>query len=133
MFVPCIKLEEIPSPGSATSRVTGGIAICIAVDRFGSIFALADKCPPADKRLSLGAVDDDGTIEDPAFGTKFSLRTGEVVGPWCPAGFGFVGRIFPQAGVSTFPLRQKGRYLLVQIDAAKENDAGFTYEQSEII
>ena len=122
-FVPCIKIEELPSPGSATSRSVEGVAICIVVDKVGSIFALADKCPPAGKRLSLGKICNDGTIQDPALGTKFSLRTGDVVGPWCPEGIGkLIGPVFTPVGVATFPIRQKGRSLVVQIDVHEEED-----------
>ena len=39
-YVPCIAVEDLPAPGSATSGVAGGLAICIAVDPKGSVFAL---------------------------------------------------------------------------------------------
>ena len=121
-YLPCIKIEELPQPGSATSRIVEGVAICIVVDEKGSIFALADKCPPAGKRLSLGTIGDDGTIQDPSLGTKFSLRTGKVVGAWCPDGMGrLIGPVFAPAGVETFPIRQKGRSLVVQIKARSED------------
>merc|ERR1712174_156961 len=86
-YVPCIKVSDLPAPGSATSGVAGGLAICIAVDPKGAVYALGDKCPPVNQPLSFGKVEDDGTISDPVLGTKFSLRTGEVVS-WCPTGLG---------------------------------------------
>jgi nitrite reductase/ring-hydroxylating ferredoxin subunit len=120
-FVPCIRLEDLPSPGSATSRNVGGVTMCIAVDPHGAVFALADQCPPVGKSLSLSKVNSDGTIQDPVLGTKFCLRTGHVVGEWCPDG---IGRLFasisnPEA-VATFPLKQKGRSLTVEIDAGED-------------
>ena len=75
-YVPCIEVADLPAPGSATSGVAGGLAICIAVDPKGSVFALGDKCPPVNQPLSFGKVNSDGTIQDPVLGTKFSLKTG---------------------------------------------------------
>merc|ERR1712029_1120566 len=89
-FTPCIRTDELPAPGSATSGVAGGLAICIAVDPKGAVYALGDKCPPVNQPLSFGKVESDGTICDPVLGTKFNLKTGSVVGKWCPS---VIGRI----------------------------------------
>eukprot|EP00587_Corethron_hystrix_P013519 CAMPEP_0113305570 /NCGR_PEP_ID=MMETSP0010_2-20120614/5145_1 /TAXON_ID=216773 ORGANISM="Corethron hystrix, Strain 308" /NCGR_SAMPLE_ID=MMETSP0010_2 /ASSEMBLY_ACC=CAM_ASM_000155 /LENGTH=187 /DNA_ID=CAMNT_0000160017 /DNA_START=422 /DNA_END=986 /DNA_ORIENTATION=- /assembly_acc=CAM_ASM_000155 len=83
-YVPVITKEQAPKPGSATSGVAGGLAICVACSPTGQLYALGDKCPPVNQPLSFGKVNKD-TIEDPVLGTKFSLKTGEVV-DWCPAG-----------------------------------------------
>jgi nitrite reductase/ring-hydroxylating ferredoxin subunit len=115
-YVPCLDIDDLPFPGFATSSDAGGHALCIVVDPKGSVFALAGKCPPANNPLSSGKVCADGTIEDPVLGTKFSLRTGEVVGAWCPNGFGkLVGGVFSPVGISTFPVRLKGRSIEVQV------------------
>lgn len=120
-YRPCIPLSELPKPGSATSGVAGGLAICVAVDEKGSVFALGDKCPPIGQPLSFGKVSS-GTISDPLLGTTFSLKTGDVV-KWCPAGLGkLVGGAFEPQGVPTYPVRQKGGFLEVQVDVnAKAN------------
>eukprot|EP00565_Helicotheca_tamesis_P002399 CAMPEP_0185740902 /NCGR_PEP_ID=MMETSP1171-20130828/38670_1 /TAXON_ID=374046 /ORGANISM="Helicotheca tamensis, Strain CCMP826" /LENGTH=216 /DNA_ID=CAMNT_0028412833 /DNA_START=66 /DNA_END=717 /DNA_ORIENTATION=- len=78
-YVPCISTEDLPEPGFATSGVAGGLAICIAVDEKGSVYALGDKCPPVNQPLSFGRVRG-GCIEDPVLGTKLNLKTGEVEG-----------------------------------------------------
>merc|ERR1712241_980089 len=115
-YVPCIIADQLPSPGSATSGVAGGLAICIAVDPKGAVYALGDKCPPVNQPLSFGKVDDDGTISDPVLGTKFSLRTGEVVS-WCPTGLGkLIGGLFDPVGVPTYPVKAKGKTVEVQVD-----------------
>ena len=115
-YVPCIPLSELPKPGSATSGVAGGLAICIAVDKSGSVYALGDKCPPINQPLSFGKVEGD-TIQDPVLGTKFSLKTGEVVGKWCPSGIGnFIGGAFTPEGVPTFPVKKSGKNLEVAVD-----------------
>jgi nitrite reductase/ring-hydroxylating ferredoxin subunit len=116
-YVPCIALKDLPKPGSATSGVAGGLAICVAVDKKGSVYALGDKCPPVNQPLSFGKVNADGTIQDPVLGTKFSLKTGQVVGAWCPSGIGkLLGKAFSPSGVPTYPVRQSGGNLLVQVD-----------------
>jgi len=121
-YVPCIPVDALPKPGTATSGVAGGLAICIAVDPSGSIYALGDKCPPVNQPLSFGKVES-GTIEDPVLGTKFSLKTGEVVGQWCPSGIGkLLGGLFVPVGVPVFPVKKSGANIEVQVDVnAKAN------------
>jgi nitrite reductase/ring-hydroxylating ferredoxin subunit len=121
-FRPCISIKDLPKPGGATSGVAGGLAICIAVDPNGSVYALGDKCPPVGQPLSFGRVNKDGTIQDPVLGTTFSLKTGDVVN-WCPTGIGkLLGGLFDPSGVPTYPVRQKGGFIEVQVDInAKAN------------
>lgn len=122
-YVPCIPLKDLPKPGKATSGVAGGLAICIAVDERGSVYALGDKCPPVNQPLSFGSVKG-GTIADPVLGTTFSLKTGDVV-QWCPSGLGkLIGGAFTPTGVPTYPVRQRGGYLDVQVDV----NAKFNFE-----
>ena len=114
-YAPCIAIKDLPKPGSATSGVAGGLAICIAVDKGGQIYALGDKCPPVNQPLSFGRVAD-GCIEDPVLGTKFNLRTGQVVN-WCPSGLGkLLGGLFEPSPVPTFPVRKQGSNIMVQVD-----------------
>lgn len=122
-YVPCIDIADLPDPGSATSGVAGGLAICIAVDPSGAVYALGDKCPPVNQPLSFGKVGKDGTIQDPVLGTKFSLKTGDVVGAWCPSGIGkLIGGAFSPIGVPTYPVRKSKNYIEVQVDVnAKAN------------
>ena len=123
-YVPCIPLKDLPKPGAATSGVAGGLAICIAVDSKGSVYALGDKCPPVNQPLSFGKVNSDGTIQDPVLGTKFDLKTGDVV-QWCPGGIGkLIGGAFTPTGVPTYPVRQRGGNLEVQVDV----NAKFNFE-----
>jgi len=115
-YVPCISAEELPDPGFATSGVAGGLAICIAVTPTGKIFALGDKCPPVNQPLSFGRVTED-TIEDPVLGTKFSLKTGDVVGKFCPSGIGLLlGGLFEPSGVPTYAVKKNKNSIDVQVD-----------------
>merc|ERR1712154_691691 len=111
-----LPVKLLPKPGKATSCEAGGLAICIAVDEGGKIFALGDKCPPVNQPLSFGSVED-GAIADPVLGTKFSLKTGNVVGQWCPSGVGkLLGGLFEPVGVPTYPVKKTGNFVEVQVD-----------------
>lgn len=116
-YVPCISTDDLPGPGKATSGVAGGLAICIAVDESGSLWALGDKCPPINQPLSFGKVAN-GAIADPVLGTKFDLKTGNVVeGEWCSSPIGkIVGGLFEPAGVPVYPVKTKGNVVEVQVD-----------------
>jgi len=116
-YVPALDLADLPKPGTATSCVAGGLAICIAVDKSGKIYALGDKCPPVNQPLSFGKVGD-GFIEDPVLGTKFSLTTGDVLpGGWCPSGIGkLLGGLFDPVGVPTYAVKKSNKAIEVQVD-----------------
>mmetsp|Transcript_26931 Transcript_26931/g.38643 ORF Transcript_26931/g.38643 Transcript_26931/m.38643 type:complete len:186 (-) Transcript_26931:239-796(-) len=115
-YVKCIDAKDLPKPGSATSGVAGGLAVCIAVDKNGAIYALGDKCPPVGQPLSFGKVAD-GCIEDPVLGTKFDLKTGQVVGKWCPSGIGILlGGLFESSGVPVYPVKKSANAVEVQVD-----------------
>jgi len=120
-YVKCIDTKDLPKPGKATSGVAGGLAICIAVDKGGSVYALGDKCPPINQPLSFGKVES-GTITDPVLGTKFDLRSG-AVRQWCPAGLGkLLGGAFTPMGVPVYPVKKTGSTIQVQVDVnAKAN------------
>jgi len=120
-YVDALEVKDLPKPGSATSAVAGGLAICIAVDQGGKIFALGDKCPPVSQPLSFGKVSGN-VIEDPVLGTSFNLKTG-VVEKWCPSGIGkLLGGLFEPVGVPVFPVKQSGGKIQVQVDVnAKAN------------
>eukprot|EP00557_Chaetoceros_sp_GSL56_P011066 CAMPEP_0176481130 /NCGR_PEP_ID=MMETSP0200_2-20121128/2651_1 /TAXON_ID=947934 /ORGANISM="Chaetoceros sp., Strain GSL56" /LENGTH=182 /DNA_ID=CAMNT_0017877305 /DNA_START=354 /DNA_END=902 /DNA_ORIENTATION=- len=116
-YVPCISTDDLPGPGKATSGVAGGLAICIAVDENGSLYALGDKCPPINQPLSFGKVAN-GCIQDPVLGTKFDLKTGQVpAGQWCTSPIGkLLGGLFEPSGVPTYPVKTKGNVVEVQVD-----------------
>lgn len=115
-----------PAPGKAAgglatagSKSSGGLDICIVCDKGGKLYALGNKAPPTGQPLEFGKVDSAaGTISDPTFGTKFSLKTGQVVGQWMPGGVGFLLKnLFNEpSGVSVFPVRAKGDKVEVQIN-----------------
>mmetsp|Transcript_28379 Transcript_28379/g.42095 ORF Transcript_28379/g.42095 Transcript_28379/m.42095 type:complete len:183 (+) Transcript_28379:27-575(+) len=116
-YVPCVSTDDLPGPGKATSGVAGGLAICIAVDDDGKLYALGDKCPPINQPLSFGKVSA-GAIQDPVLGTKFNLKTGQVAeGEWCTSPIGkILGGLFEASGVPVYPVKTKGKVVEVQVD-----------------
>lgn len=116
-YVPCVSTDDLPGPGKATSGVAGGLAICVAVDEKGALWALGDKCPPINQPLSFGKVFD-GTIQDPVLGTRFNLKTGQVAeGQWCTSPIGkILGGLFEASGVPAYACKTKGKVVEVQVD-----------------
>lgn len=51
------------------------------------------------------------------------MKTGDVVGAWCPSGIGkLIGGAFSPIGVPTYPVRKSKNYIEVQVDVnAKAN------------
>jgi len=127
-YVPCLDIKDLPRPGGATSGVAGGLAICIAVDEKGAVFALGDKCPPVNQPLSFGTVKGN-TISDPVLGTTFNLKTGTVV-DWCPSLLGkVIAGVFEPLGVPSYACKKVGNFIQVQVDVnAKLNyEADYWY------
>merc|ERR1712232_1135448 len=116
-YVPALDIADLPKPGTATSCVAGGLAICIA----------GDKCPPVNQPLSFGKVGD-GYIEDPVLGTKFSLSSGDVLpGAWCTAGIGkLLGGLFDPVGVPAYSVKKSNKAIEVQVDVNYK----FNYESN---
>jgi nitrite reductase/ring-hydroxylating ferredoxin subunit len=114
-YVPCVAADAIPKPGKAVSTVAGGLAICVAVDEKGTVYALGDKAPPVGQPLSFGKVKN-GTISDPVLGTKFDLKTGEVVA-WCDSPIGkILGGLFEPQGVPVYAVKSGKSGIEVQVD-----------------
>jgi len=133
------RFLSAPSTGSAVSAICSGLDICIAVDTDGSVYALGNKSPvlgtvsrssrgaptessPRAQPMALGPVKA-GKIKDPLTGTAFSLKTGEVVGPWCPNfPFSFLFALIEPAGLPVFKAKTSGADVSVEVDInAKTN------------
>merc|ERR1719486_322598 len=69
--------------GKTVSGICAGLDICVAVDTDGSVYALGNKSPVLGTPMAAGRVAG-GEIKDPLTGTSFSVKSGQVVGPWCP-------------------------------------------------
>ena len=77
-----MALEKVASlaslkPGDLKTINANGRAICLA-NVGGDILAIDDKCTHVGGSLSLGTLDGD-VVECPFHGSRFNVRTGEVV------------------------------------------------------
>lgn len=120
-FVPAVTQDQL-KPGSAVSAICSGLDICIAADTDGSVYALGNKSPVLGTPMALGPVKA-GKIKDPLTGTSFSLKTGEVVGDWCPNfPFSILFSLIEPAGLPVFKAKTSGNAVSVEVDInAKTN------------
>merc|ERR1719356_2146989 len=117
-FVPAVSQSEL-SPGKAVSGICAGLDICVAVDTDGSVYALGNKSPVLGTPMAAGRVAG-GEIKDPLTGTSFSVKSGQVVGPWCPNfPFNFLFSVIEPQGLPVCLRRPSaGRSLEVQVPSA---------------
>ena len=111
-----------PFLGSAVSSICAGLDICIAVDTDGSVYALGNKSPVLGTPMAAGSVAN-GLIRDPLTGSSFDVKTGELVGPWCPNfPFNFLFSIIEPTTLPVFKCKTGGGAVSVEVDVnAKTN------------
>lgn len=118
-WVTVLKSKDIAA-GDLVPVEVDGLAILIAADLDGKIFAIANSCPHLGTPLENGRLGERSTIVCPLHKSAFSLQTGEVVGDWCPfppiLGPLILGNLAPPEKVGTFPVRAKGGSIEVFID-----------------
>jgi len=118
-WVAVLKSNDIAA-GDLVPVEVDGLAILVAADLDGKIFAIANSCPHLGTPLENGRLGEGSTIVCPLHKSAFSLATGEVVGDWCPfppiLGPLILGNLAPPEKVSTFPVRSKGQNIEVFID-----------------
>ena len=106
-----------------------GQDILIATDKGGKIFATANVCPHIGTPLDQGTVED-GAIVCPLHRSAFDLKTGKLVGPWCPAPplIGpLTGKLKSPRELKTFQVRSQGGnvQVLLDVNAKKRFDANY--------
>jgi len=115
VWVDLLKGKDVP-PGSVNTGFRYGQEIAI-VNEKGTLYAISNKLPPTAQPATFGTLEGDGTIKEPISGTKFSLRTGKVVGPWCPSLVGKIAKLLiPPTDVPTFQVRKNGDSIQVKIN-----------------
>eukprot|EP01039_Chlorochromonas_danica_P007955 gene7956-8775_t len=118
-WVPVLKSNDIAA-GDLVPVEVDGLAILVAADLDGKIFAIANSCPHLGTPLENGRLGEGSTIVCPLHKTAFSLDSGDVVGDWCPfppiLGPVILGNLAPPEKVATFPVRSKGQNIEVFID-----------------
>jgi nitrite reductase/ring-hydroxylating ferredoxin subunit len=103
-------------PGGVVSGFQFGQEIAIAKSQSGKLFAISNKLPPTGQPATFGTVDGNKIIE-PISGTAFNMATGKPEGKWCPSLVGnLLGRLVTPTDVPTFPVRDRGGKLQVQIN-----------------
>jgi len=118
-WVPVLKSNDIAA-GDLVPVEVDGLAILIAADLDGKIFAVANSCPHLGTPLENGRLGEGSTIVCPLHKSAFSLSTGDVVGDWCPfppfLGPLILGNLAPPEKVVTFNVRSKGGNIEVFVD-----------------
>jgi nitrite reductase/ring-hydroxylating ferredoxin subunit len=96
----------------------------------GKVWAISAKNSATGTEMFGGKVDEAAqTLQDPQWGTQYSLVDGSVVGKWCPSPpilGGLIGAVFPARGVWVPQVREQGGYVEVLIDV----DAKADFEKS---
>jgi len=116
-------------PNSLTAGFGGGQDILIATDKGGKIFATANVCPHIGTPLDQGTVEGN-TIVCPLHRSAFDLKTGKLVGPWCPAPplvGPLTGKLESPRELLTFQARKSGDkvQVLLDVNAKARFDANY--------
>jgi 3-phenylpropionate/trans-cinnamate dioxygenase ferredoxin subunit len=99
-FVRACAVSDVPDEGAIGIHVDGQPVAIVRTG--GEVFALRDVCSHADLCLSEGDVDG-YTIECPAHGSRFDVRTGKV------------SRFPARRPVEVYPVRIDGQEVLVSL------------------
>jgi len=116
-------------PNSLKATFGAGQDILVATDKSGRTFAAANVCPHIGTPLDQGTVED-GAIVCPLHRSAFDLRTGKLVGAWCPAPplIGpLTGKLKSEKSLQTFQCRKQGGkvQVLLDINAKKRFDSNY--------
>jgi len=116
-------------PSSLKACFGAGQDILIATDTGGKVFAAANVCPHIGTPLDQGTVEN-GAIVCPLHRSAFDLRTGKLVGPWCPAPplIGpLTGKLKSARELQTFQCRNQGGkvQVLLDVNAKARFDASY--------
>jgi nitrite reductase/ring-hydroxylating ferredoxin subunit len=116
-------------PSSLKACFGAGQDILIATDKGGKAFAAANVCPHIGTPLDQGTVEA-GAIVCPLHRSAFDLKTGKLVGPWCPAPplIGpLTGKLKSPRQLQVFQCRNQGGKIqvLLDVNAKKRFDANF--------
>merc|ERR1719460_2065177 len=117
-------------PGQITSGFQYGLEIAIVTDKSGASYACSNKLPPTGQPATFCELGDTpGTIKEPITGTTFSLKTGKIIGKWCPSALGnlIIGRLLPPQNLDVFPCRKGAGSVqaLVNVNAKAQFEQGY--------
>ena len=112
----CSKKEL--EPNTLKAAFGAGLDILVATNKGGAVFATANVCPHIGTPLDQGTVED-GAIVCPLHRSAFDLKSGKLVGPWCPAPplIGpLTGKLKSPRSLKTFQARVFGDKVQVLVD-----------------
>jgi len=117
------------SPSSLKAGFGAGQDILIATDKGGRTFAAANVCPHIGTPLDQGTVEN-GAIVCPLHRSAFDLKSGKLVGPWCPAPplIGpLTGKLKSERSLQVFQCRNSGGkvQVLLDVNAKKRLDSQY--------
>ena len=123
----CSKKEL--EPNTLKAAFGAGLDILVATNKGGAVFATANVCPHIGTPLDQGTVEG-GTIVCPLHRSAFDLKSGKLVGPWCPAPplIGpLTGKLKSPRELATFQARKQGDkvQVLLDVNAKKRFDSNF--------
>uniref|UniRef100_A0A7S1U5Q0 Rieske domain-containing protein n=1 Tax=Phaeomonas parva TaxID=124430 RepID=A0A7S1U5Q0_9STRA len=122
----CSK-QQVPRVGGTKRVEAAGLDLCLVGGGDGQVYCVSNKCPPLNQPASQGVIEGK-TIQDPLYGTSFSLVDGSVQGDWCPNLLGKAfGWLFAPTELGTFGCRVSGNIVEVQVDvnAKAEFESGY--------
>lgn len=73
-----VRRADAPPPSSVIRIFAGDLPICLVHADDGRFYAIEDRCSHEDYPLSEGELDG-YTVEGPQHGSRFDIRTGEVL------------------------------------------------------
>jgi len=115
VWVSFAKAKDVP-PGTIESGFRYGQEIAI-VNEKGQLYAVSNKVPPTGQPATFCSLSGDGTLREPISGTKFSIKTGKVVGPWCPSLIGNgIKLLVPETSLPVYPVRKFGDNIEVKLN-----------------
>jgi len=115
VWVTFAAAKDVP-PGTVESGFRYGQEIAI-VNEKGQLYAVSNKVPPTGQPATFGTLSGDGTLREPVSGTKFSLKTGKVVGPWCPSLIGQgLKLLIGENSLPVYDVRKLGDSIQVKIN-----------------
>jgi len=114
-WVSFANAKDVP-PGTIESGFRYGQEIAI-VNEKGQLYAVSNKVPPTGQPATFCSLSGDGTLREPISGTKFSIKTGKVVGPWCPSLIGNgIKLLVPETSLPVYPVRKFGDNIEVKLN-----------------
>lgn len=115
-------------PGTIVSGFQYGQELAIACEPGGKLYAMSNKMPPTSQPATFGELEGGGIIREPVSQTKFSMKTGKPVGPWCPGPVGkIIGFLVSPTDMIVFPVRKSGNQVqcLINVNAKKQFEASY--------